>query len=64
MPYIVVGVVLGVILMWLYNRQKARSSYIKEKTTEKTTKEETKSKNTVKEENEDEAPSDSIEETD
>ena len=35
LPYIIVGLLIGVILTWLYYRQRSRESYIKQKTSEK-----------------------------
>jgi hypothetical protein len=61
LPYIAVGLVLGAILTWLYYRQRARGSYIKQKTTEKPTSEEEQSEDTSVEEKQSETSADSTE---
>lgn len=58
LPYIVVGLVLGVILMWLYYRQRARGSYIKQKISEKPPSEEGESEDASDEETQDATPPD------
>lgn len=61
-PYIITGLLIGVIITWLYYRQRSKESYIKQKTTEKPPAEEEQTESTRKEQEQDEDARDSTEE--
>jgi hypothetical protein len=62
LPYIIVGLLIGVILTWLYYRQRSRESYIKQKTSEKPPSEEEQGEGAAEEEEINEDAHDSTEE--
>jgi hypothetical protein len=62
LPYIIVGLLIGVILTWLYYRQRSRESYIKQKTSEKPPSEKEQGEGAAEEEELNEDAHDSTEE--